>query len=154
MKGEQQHNLGIWETDGRVVTALVDLRRLTPQPAVEKTENQLNVSSRILKTRRSRWHKWCSGKLRVVPEQLDRSTFLFTLGKMLDASICLEISPWVLIYTIIDTQHFNDSVPNIFTSLCIFEWHHTAVHNRCDLSSLIFSSKETETFSFNSIESL
>lgn len=57
MKGEQQHNLGIWETDGRVVTALVDLRRLTPQPAVEKTENQLNVSSRILKTRRSRWHK-------------------------------------------------------------------------------------------------
>ena len=25
MKGEQQYHLGIWETDGRVVTALADL---------------------------------------------------------------------------------------------------------------------------------
>lgn len=53
MKGEQQYHLGIWETDGRVVTALAGLRRLPPQPVVEKTENQLDVRSQVLKTRRS-----------------------------------------------------------------------------------------------------
>lgn len=38
MRGAQQHNLGIWETDGQVVAALADLGRLNLQPVVEKAE--------------------------------------------------------------------------------------------------------------------
>lgn len=43
MRGTQQHNLGIWETDGQVVAALADLGRLNLQPVVEKAERQFDA---------------------------------------------------------------------------------------------------------------
>lgn len=58
MRGAQQHNLGIWETDGQVVAALADLGRLNPQPVGEKSRKAIRrICSRILKTCWSRWHQ-------------------------------------------------------------------------------------------------
>ena len=41
MRSAQQHNPGIWETDGQVVAALADLGRLNPQPVVGKSRKAI-----------------------------------------------------------------------------------------------------------------